>query len=166
MDENGWWAVVVSFGAVFGVVLGVVLVIDFIYGLIEGVIKEKQRKVEEKQLLEEEKRQIQRHIGKQQLYREQMIVLGEQSIRLFESMPENLSSAEKYLDQAEVDFADGAFAPFWDSIENAAKTLGRFDEGVRHIKDNSSRYTELIRKYEDIPPQFPLARQSMPRSRR
>ncbi len=102
----------------------------------------------------------------QQSYRKQMIVLREQSIGLFESMPTYLSCAEKYLDKAEVDFADGAFAPFWDSIENAAKMLGRFDEGVRHIKDNLSRYTETIRWYnkyklEDTPPQFPLARQSV-----
>jgi len=104
---------------------------------------------------------IQRHEEEQQGYRKQMIVLGEESIGLFESMPKHLSSAEKYLDQAEVDFADGAFAPFWDSIENVAKELGRFNEGVHHIKDNSSRYTELISKYGDTPPQFPLARQSV-----
>ncbi len=104
---------------------------------------------------------LQRHREEQQGYRQRMIVLGEQSIGLFESMPKHLSSAEKYLDQAEVDFTDGVFAPFWDSIENAAKTLGRFDEGVHHIKDSSSRYTEMIMKYEDTPPQFPLTRQSV-----
>jgi uncharacterized protein YfcZ (UPF0381/DUF406 family) len=65
------------------------------------------------------------------------------------------------LDQADVDFADGAFAPFWDSVENAVKTLGRFDEGVHHIKDNSSHYTELIGKYKGMPPQFPLAGKSV-----
>lgn len=35
------------------------------------------------------------------------------------------------------------------------------DEGVHHIKDNSSRYTELIEKYEGTPPEFPLARESI-----
>jgi len=109
----------------------------------------------------EEVARLQRHREEQQGYRKQMIVLGDQSIGLFESMPKHLSSAEKYLDQGEVDFADGAFAPFWDSIENAAITLARFAEGVHHIKNNSSGYTALIRKYEDTPPQFPLAHQSV-----
>ena len=90
-----------------------------------------------------------------------MIGICEESIALFESMPKHLRSAEQYLDQADVDFSDGAFAPFWDSIENAAKALGCFDEGVHHIKDNASHYTELLRKYEGTPPQFPLARKSV-----
>ncbi|MBT9143700.1 MAG: hypothetical protein DDT29_02108 [Dehalococcoidia bacterium] len=90
-----------------------------------------------------------------------MIRLGEQSIGLFESMPKLLSSAEALLDRAENDFADSAFAPFWDSIENAAKTLAHFDRGIHQIEDNSSDYTELIKEYKDTPPEFPLARQSV-----
>jgi len=109
----------------------------------------------------EEEARRQRHREEQQGYREQMIGLGEQSIGLFYFMPRYLSAAEQHLDQAESDFADGAFAPFWDSIENAAKALGRFDEGVRHINYNSSHYISLIEKYEDAPPEFPLARQSV-----
>ncbi len=107
------------------------------------------------------KARIQRHKAEQQGYHKQMIVLGEQSIRLFESMPKQLESAEEYLDQAEFDFSDGAFSPFWGSIEKAAETLGRFDKGVQEIKANSSDYTDLIKKYEDTPPQFPLARKSV-----
>jgi hypothetical protein len=104
---------------------------------------------------------LQRHREEQQRYRNQMIDLGEQSIVIFEAMPERLSSAEIWLDQAQDDFAEGAFAPFWDSIENATKWLAHFDEGVRHIKDNVSRYAEVIRKYENTPPQFTLAHQSV-----
>ena len=97
----------------------------------------------------------------QRQYRQQMIVLGTQSLDLYESMPEHLGTAEEHLDQAEIDFADGAFAPFWDSIEKAAQKLGHFDEGVRHINGNLSRYTRLIEAYEDTAPEFPLARQSV-----
>jgi hypothetical protein len=94
-------------------------------------------------------------------YRKQLIVLGDESLSLFESAPKHLSAAEEQLDQAEIDFGDRAFAPFWDSIENAAKSLAHFDAGVHHIRDHSSRYTELVRKYDDSPPQFPLARESV-----
>lgn len=104
---------------------------------------------------------VRRHKEEQWGYRDQMITLGEKSMIIFESMPTHLRAAEQYLDQAEIDFADDAFAPFGDSIENAAKTLGRFDEGVCGITNNSSRYTELIKKYENTPPIFPLAPQSV-----
>lgn len=105
--------------------------------------------------------EIQRYRAVQHGYRKQMSVLTEQSIGFFELMPKFLGSAEQYLDQAEADFHDGAFAPFWDSVENVAKKLGHFDEGIHNIKDNSSRYTELIKKYEGTPPEFPLDSQSV-----
>lgn len=131
-------------------------------GIVIGIItpiREKTKRRQAAEAAEEARRQ--RHRDKQRGYRDQMIALGEQSMVLFESMPNHLLSAEEYLDQAEVEFADGAFAPFWDCIENTAKTLGRFNEGVHHIKDNSSRYGELIKEYEDTPPKFPLAHQSV-----
>jgi len=109
----------------------------------------------------EEVARLQRHREEQEGYRNQIVVFAEESIVLFESMPEHLTSAEKWLDQAAADFAEGAFAPFWDSVENAANWLAHFDEGIRQIKDKSSRYTELIGKYEDTPPKFPIAPQSV-----
>jgi hypothetical protein len=135
-----------------GVIIGIA--VPIIEKINEDAKRQKERDERERTAKAERSRE-------QQGYHTQMIVLGEESIGLFESMPQHLRSAEKYLDQAEVDFGDGAFAPFWDSIEHAAKALGRFDEGVHHIKDNSSRYTELTRKYESTPPPFPLARQSV-----
>jgi hypothetical protein len=104
---------------------------------------------------------LRRHREEQQAYRDEIAALGDQSVGLFESLPKLLISAEESLDKAEGDFADHAFAPFWDCIENAATRLGHFDESVHHIKNNSARYVELLGKYEDVPPQFPLARQSV-----
>ena len=104
---------------------------------------------------------LQHRIEEQQGYRKQIIVLNGQTISLFESIPMHLKSAEKLLDQAEADFAEGAFAPFWDSIENVAEYLGRFDKSVRDITNNSSRYTALVKQYEDTPPAFSLTRQSV-----
>lgn len=116
---------------------------------------------EKKQREAEEEARRQRHREEQLGYRNQMIDVGERSLALFESLPNQLRSAEACLGQAELEFADGAFAPFWDCIENAAKALGRFDEGVRQIKDNSHRYSDLIPKYEETPPRFPLAHKSV-----
>lgn len=121
---------------------------------------ESRRQAESYHLAEEEARR-ERHIREQLGYRSRMTALGEQSLALFESTPKLLGFAEKYLDQAEADFAEGAFAPYWDSIEHAANALARFIEDVHRIQNASTSYTELIGKYEETPPQFPLARESV-----
>lgn len=143
----------------FALAIGVIAVVIYVIEK-ENKKKERRRAAESKRKAEEES-QLQRHREQQQGYRQQMIVLGKQSMDLFEMMPKHLSAAEEQLDQAEIDFTDGAIAPFWDSIEKAALTLGQFNEGVHHINGNSSRYTVLINQYEDTPPDFPLARQSV-----
>lgn len=139
-----------------------ILVIYLSYHAISQANEEEKRRQEaEASRKAEEMARLQHHRQEQQGYYQQMVVLGDQSISLFESVPKHLDSAEKWLDWAQGHFADGAFAPFWDSIENAAKWLGHFDEGIRYIKNSSSSYTELIKKYEDTPPEFPLAPQSV-----
>ena len=131
-------------------------------GIVIGVMGPIKEEAEHRQAVKAgEKARRQRHREMQQWYRKKMITLGNQSMVIFESMPNLLHSAESYLDQAEVEFSNGAFAPFWDCIENAAKTLGNFYEGVDHIKDNLSRYGKLVKEYEDTAPSFPLEHQSV-----
>lgn len=76
-------------------------------------------------------------------------------------MPTHLIDTEAQLDQAEQDFKDGVFAPFWDSIELATKWLGRFDSNVGEISNNSKRYTELVANYKSTPPRFPIVVESV-----
>jgi uncharacterized protein YfcZ (UPF0381/DUF406 family) len=131
-------------------------------GIVIGIIvpiAEDAKRRQEAESAEEARRQ--RQIAEQLGYQNEMVALGEQSLVLFESMPNFIRSAEENLDQAEIEFADGAFAPFWDCIESVAKTLGRFDEGVHRIKNNSRRYAELIKKNGHTPSRFPLAPQSV-----
>jgi len=144
-----------------GIVIGGIIS-GAIYGSRRAIRQEaKLRQEEAERRKNEQAAHLQRHREEQEGYRKQMVILCEGAIALFESMPKHLDSAEKWLDHAEVDFAESAFAPFWDSVENAANWLARFDEGVRQIKDESSHYTELIGKYEDTPLQFPLAPRSV-----
>lgn len=125
-----------------------------IYFIVESNKEESARKAAEEA-------QIWQHKAEQDRYQKQLIVLGDKSIQLFEQMPEHLKTAEEHLNQAELEFSEGAFAPFWDAIEKTAKTLGSFDEGVQAIENNSSSYRVLIPKYEGVPPQFPLSRSSV-----
>lgn len=134
---------------------------------------EKKRLEEEELRLEAEERRkarereyLQTRKKNQQDYHHKLIVIGAQSLDLFESLPKSLGNIEALLDQAEVNFSDSAFAPFWDSIENAATCLANFDECIRNINSNLSVYIGHIkeyikREYEDIPPAFPLASQSV-----
>jgi len=111
----------------------------------------------------EETARDQRLRAEQENLRAQMIAVARQSLEVFESMPNCLSRAEALLDQAEVDFSESAFAPFWDSIEGAAKTLGHFDEAVRRLNQKSVRYGELSAAYLGTPPAFPLTSFSVSR---
>ena len=103
----------------------------------------------------------QRHSEEQEGYRNQMANLGKLSLGLVEPMPTHLTNAERWLDKAEAEFADGAFAPFWDSVEKAAYTLAWIDKDVRQTKDNSSEYIKLLGKCEENRPQFPLEREAI-----
>lgn len=103
----------------------------------------------------------QQHRVQQAEYKEEIGQLSEQALVLFERAPTHLTAAEDQLDQAERDYAEGVFAPFWDSIERAANSLGRFDGEVRAINDASSRFTALVKVYEATVPHFPLSSNSV-----
>jgi hypothetical protein len=98
-----------------------------------------------------------RRLAQQKRVRERLSSLNEESLSLLESMPAWIESAENQLDQAELDFAEGAFAPFWNSVERAALSLARFDESVQKLESNSREYIDL-RTHNKVPaPAFPVS---------
>jgi methyl-accepting chemotaxis protein len=109
---------------------------------------------------EAERRQF---VAQQEQLRGQIVGSNEESASVLEQMPVLLASAEEYLDRAENDFGDGAFAPFWDSVEKAAGALGGFEEGVRKIEQNSRRYVDLVKQYRGEAPSFAVSRNAAPR---
>lgn len=139
-------------------ILAFLIIINWIIK-IDNQKQERLEKAEKERQFEEERFRYKQE--KQEGYYKEMIDLGEESIKLFEVLPNGLEVAEIYLDQAEVDFSDGAFAPFWDSIEKATKSLSYFVKGIQLIKEKSSQYTKVIGEYESVPPQFPLLMQSI-----
>jgi hypothetical protein len=77
-------------------------------------------------------------------------------------LPSWVQSAEKSLDHAEEEFADGAFAPFWDAVEEAANTLARFNNTIELLVDRAKRYKAEAPKL-DIPlPPFQLGVHTLP----
>ncbi len=143
--------------------VGIAVVIYLAFQFSE---KEKKRAVEQaaKELMEARERQ--QYSAQQKQLRGQIFSINEESLSAFEQMPAQLRSAEEHLDQAERDFAEGAFAPFWDSVEKAAFALGGFEERVRKIERNSLQYIDVVKnakKYEIKTPAFSVSLGSGPK---
>ena len=81
---------------------------------------------------------------------------GQESREDFEPLPGDLLAAEESLDEAETRFREGAFALFWDSIEQAVRELGDFDTRVQSITSRFIAYNALIKQDEGQPPEFPI----------
>jgi hypothetical protein len=64
----------------------------------------------------------------------------EDSAFAFSAAPSHLRNFEKYLNQAEVEFAKGAILPFWESIEKAARESGRLYKHINTISSNAHSY--------------------------
>lgn len=143
------------------VTLALALVAFAIYWAHKTREKEKER---QKRLAEEEARanaERARLWALQVGYHNELSKLNEQSLTTFESMPGDLQRAEEHLDHSEREFNAGAFAPFWESIERAAKCLARFDEKVGQIARNSSRYLEVGKECDVLAGPFSVSSTSV-----
>ncbi len=101
------------------------------------------------------------HEAVQQAMGKELVKLSSDSLQWFESMPKLLLNAEQFLDQAECDFKENAFAPFWTSIEKATSWLGTFDDKVLSLSHSSERHGALATSFEGKPPSFPITMKSV-----
>lgn len=79
-----------------------------------------------------------------------------------EVLVSTIAEANQFLDRAEVDFRDRAFAPFWDSIENAINCLGRLDDSVKAITSYSKEYASALDQIDGPPSLFDLGVSTLP----
>ncbi|MCR4288631.1 MAG: hypothetical protein NUW09_11540 [Deltaproteobacteria bacterium] len=84
------------------------------------------------------------------------------SIIIFNDMPKEVDLAENALDKAEIEFQDGAFAPFWDAVERAATYLASFDSGIRQITSHSEAYKKEMGNLVATPPPFQIDIKKLP----
>lgn len=103
-----------------------------------------------------EKDKIAEREAAQQNLKTKLVRLTDTSLQTFEALPGHLLQAESLLDQAEQDFKEGAFAPFWDSIEQATLRLGNFNGSIASINHNLEEHGELSKLYDKKPPRFPI----------
>lgn len=147
--------------------LAFLVIVGMIVGTIVALVHfheaEKKEAAEIAARLARDEAERQQFVAQQKRLGDQILTTNEESIAAFEQLPVHLNSAEKYLDVAEKDFADGAFAPFWDSVEKAAAALGRFEKGVRDIESNSTKYIDLVKQYRGKAPVFTVSPTSTPK---
>ncbi len=68
------------------------------------------------------------------------------------------------LDLSESEFAAGVFAPFWDAIENAARTLAEFHNCIGILEQKSLEYKRQSALLDQAAPSFDLGIASIPDS--
>lgn len=73
-----------------------------------------------------------------------------------------ISEAEKALAQAELEFEEGAFAPFWDVIEVAANHLAQSNSGIEYIIQKSEEYLDGMTNLDSDPPVFQFGVGTLP----
>ncbi|MBI5408884.1 MAG: hypothetical protein HZA14_05920 [Nitrospirae bacterium] len=118
---------------------------------------------DEKQWREESARNEERLRLKQQAYDANQRAVSQRlfgfvtdTSSILQSLPKDIDVAEHALDEAEGEFADGAFAPFWDAVERAATHLAHFDLGIQQILNHSASYKTERKMLDSTPPPFPL----------
>lgn len=146
----------------FGFLLMIALVAGGIWFIAWSVEEQKREEAQESAHLAREAAERQRDRAEQERYLSEMTALNQQAMQALETTPRAIEAAERHLDQAETDFAEGAFAPFWDSVERAAEDLGAFQENVQLITSNSTRYVEIRKKYRGNAELFCVSQKSAP----
>jgi len=60
------------------------------------------------------------------------------------TLPHHIRTADKLLREAEEEYNDRAFAPFWDRIERAAASLAEFSQSVDSIRAQTTNYHRAL----------------------
>ena len=63
---------------------------------------------------------------------------------LITQMKEKVESAAQYVNDAEQEYRDRAFAPFWDSVECATKIIYQYNVHANDLSDSIKNYNGLI----------------------
>ena len=164
LESAQWW--IIPIGGLIG------LLIPLLHEAGEKAARDeeerKQRMAREAQAKQEQDRaaaELERQ--KQQLERQkqQLASLLSASQHDFLTIPELVPSSDAHLDRAEKEFADGAFDPFWDEIEQATNKLAAYNDAVRRISRNAQDYDRDSAKLPVQMPKFSLPEGRLPDAR-
>ena len=126
---------------------GLFFPVGIIVGIVIHIREEKKRRREEeqeKQLEEERQRDT-----LNSTIRERLVPLSETSKEILLLLKQLVSEASSHLDEAEREFEERTFAPFWDRVEEVANQLAAYHQGVKRIERNATKYTRRASRLSD-----------------
>jgi len=118
--------------------------------------------------LQRQKRLVHRKEAEAQRIKEQReahdhaVWLFSSANKLLQTAAADAWGAKVALDQAESEFAERAFAPFWDAVETAAKRLARVHEALHDIADKRTSYQAEASRVGSLPSTLAVEISSLP----
>lgn len=91
-----------------------------------------------------------------------LLVVRQSFVDLATQMPELLDNASAWLQQAEDEFNDNAFGPFWEAVENSAVCLAQFGANAQELAKNADWYYAALRGRQHTFPPFPVHPAELP----
>jgi len=98
---------------------------------------------------------------RQNLLQRTIDVLSVDAISLRDSLTAHLSDSTRWLDQAEVDWRERAYNPFWTSVQNCACSLIAFRDAIRDINKSAAKYRDAVAELQHAVPPFPVTSASL-----
>lgn len=86
----------------------------------------------------------------------------ESSTKLAAELPQYLNQASHWLREAEIEYKDNAFSPFWDAVENAAQQLAAFNDKANQLSQNAVEYYRKLDGRKHTFPAFPVTTRTIP----
>ena len=126
------------------------------------VLLENQKTEQAQKEAESRRRAAEQHSAAQRALALRLTNVISESTRTATDLPKLVQTAENTIDLAEQEFQDGAFAPFWDAVEQAANKLASYEATIQRLIQNSDFYTGEALKLETPPPPFQLGLQTLP----
>jgi hypothetical protein len=108
------------------------------------------------------KSEIQRAESEAHMLTYQVARTYESALTITGQLPQHLASASNSLRHAEEEFAENAFGPFWDAVENAANHLAAFDNKTRQASRLADEYYKALNGWSHSFPSFPLSSRNLP----
>lgn len=166
IDNMTPWHGILDFFVVWlGPVILCAAIASVISGTIDSIDARRLKVAEEQRLHAEEEKKQQRIRAEEERNRKefeanQMALhkrlqeYSNDSSTILKNLSSEIKLADRALDEAEKEFSEGVFVPFWEAIEKAAIHLARFNQGVEQICDNAANYRHQKRKLYSDPPPF------------
>ena len=161
-------ALIVIVLLIFGGALPAIIIVlgAVVYFFIRRSIRRSELEEEEKRqdqarrdLEDEERRQQQ---VEQQRIRQILADIVLDSLTTIRTLPGEIDQAERGCSRAEREFADGAFAPFWDAVEDAVTHLAQFDLGIQRMRTFRASYDNKVGSLDSAPPPFTVNANALP----